>query len=102
MISQPVGLSGPLIISSISSSVASGFLTNLIAPSINSSGLCGKMSDAIPQPIPDAPLIIASGIRAGNTRGFVVVLSKFGIKSTAFLLSDSSNKLLYIDRRVSV
>ena len=39
IISQPVGLSGPLIISSISSSVASGFLTNLIAPSINSSGL---------------------------------------------------------------
>ena len=91
MIVPPVGKSGPLTISSISSSVvslSSFILLSIIfttAP-ITSLKLCGGILVAIPTAIPDVPLTSRLGYLDGRTVGSFSVSSKLGIKSTVSLL----------------
>ena len=57
---------------------------------------------AIPTAIPVVPLIRRFGILAGSTDGSFSVSSKFGVKSTVFLLISASISIDIFDRRASV
>ena len=66
--------------------VNSGLSIRAIVPSITSPKLCGGILVAIPTAIPDEPLTKRLGYLEGNTTGSFSSPSKFGIKSTVFLL----------------
>ncbi len=94
-ITPPVGKSGPLMMSRISSIEVS--LSSLISLSIIftqastvSLRLWGGILVAIPTAIPVAPLTRIFGNLAGRTFGSFSVSSKFGIKSTVSLLMSAS------------
>ena len=90
-ISPPVGKSGPLMISRISSIVVSSLSAILLSiilttASMTSRRLCGGIFVAIPTAIPDVPFTRRFGNLAGSTTGSFSVSSKFGMKSTVSLL----------------
>ena len=86
IIIPPVGKSGPFIHVIISNPVASGLSINIIVPSITSPKLWGGIFVAIPTAIPEDPLTKRFGYLEGNTTGSCSSPSKFGMKSTVFLL----------------
>ena len=103
----PVGKSGPFTICKISSMVVSRsssttlsiiFTTALII----SLKLCGGMFVAIPTAIPEVPLTRRFGYLDGSTSGSFSVSSKFGLKSTVFLLISESISIDILLRRASV
>ena len=86
MIVAAVGKSGPFIADIKSITSASGLSISIIVPSITSPKLWGGILVAIPTAIPDEPLTNKFGNLDGNTAGSFSSPSKFGIKSTVFLL----------------
>ena len=106
-ISAPVGKSGPLTIFKISSILVSPFssiwssMIFTTAPMI-SRRLCGGMFVAIPTAIPDVPFTRRFGNLAGRTVGSFSVSSKFGAKSTVFLLMSAVISMEILLRRASV
>ena len=86
----PVGKSGPFTIFIMSSMVVSLFsiwssMILTTAP-MTSFKLCGGIFVAIPTAIPEVPFTRRFGNLAGSTTGSFSVSSKFGSKSTVFLL----------------
>ncbi len=78
----PVGKSGPLMIFTKSSMVASGLSINRLIASINSVKLWGGITVDMPTAIPMVPLSNKLGNLAGRTAGSFKESSKFGFQFT--------------------
>ena len=103
----PVGKSGPLIISMISSKeVSRSSFTRLsiilTTAAMTSRRLWGGILVAIPTAIPEVPFTNRFGNLEGNTTGSFSVSSKFGTKSTVFLLMSASISMEIRLKRASV
>ena len=103
----PVGKSGPLTISMISSrevSLSSSTWLSIIFTTalMISRRLWGGMLVAIPTAIPDVPLTRRFGYLEGSTTGSFSVSSKFGTKSTVSLLISFIISMEILLKRASV
>ena len=106
-ICAPVGKSGPLTISMISSrsvSRCSSMRLSMIftTAAMTSRRLCGGIFVAIPTAIPFVPFTSKFGKRAGSTVGSFSVSSKFGTKSTVSFPMSASISIEILLRRASV